>query len=163
MTSGEQALANKAGQRAIAAGSFAAQGDAQGSTIIARVATSGATATNVWLDGSSLRVTIPANTYWKANVHVVAMTAVSGASYASFERKVSIWRGVLASTTTLPTGGAQTIGTDDGSNAGLPPTGWAVAITADTTNGALDIKVTGAAATNIRWVVKVEFTEVSFP
>lgn len=38
--------------------------------------------------------------------------------------------------------------------------GWDVTAVADTTNGALDIKVTGAAATTIRWVARVQFTEV---
>ena len=39
---------------------------------------------------------------------------------------------------------------------------WAVTATADTTNGALKITVTGAAATTIRWVAKVETTEMTF-
>jgi hypothetical protein len=55
-----------------------------------------------------------------------------------------------------------TIGTDRGSNAGAWPAGWAFAITADTTNGALDLQVTGAAATNIRWVATIEWAEVTF-
>jgi hypothetical protein len=39
---------------------------------------------------------------------------------------------------------------------------WAVTATADTTNGGLAITVTGQAATTIRWVAKVETTEMTF-
>jgi hypothetical protein len=41
--------------------------------------------------------------------------------------------------------------------------GWAIAVTADTTNGGLTITVTGAASTNIRWVATVQTTEVPYP
>ena len=41
-------------------------------------------------------------------------------------------------------------------------TAWAIAITADTTNGGLAVTVTGAASTTIRWVCKAETTEVTF-
>jgi len=39
---------------------------------------------------------------------------------------------------------------------------WVLAITADTTNGGIKVEVTGAAATTIRWVCKIETTEVTF-
>jgi hypothetical protein len=39
---------------------------------------------------------------------------------------------------------------------------WTIAISADTTNGALAVSVTGQAATTIRWVCKLESTEVTF-
>jgi hypothetical protein len=39
---------------------------------------------------------------------------------------------------------------------------WVLAVTADTTNGGIAVTVTGAAATTIRWVVKIETTEVTF-
>jgi hypothetical protein len=39
---------------------------------------------------------------------------------------------------------------------------WVLAITADTTNGGIAVTVTGAAATTIRWVAKIETTEVTF-
>ena len=38
---------------------------------------------------------------------------------------------------------------------------WAVALSADTTNGGLKIEVTGA-ATNIRWVATVNTSEVTY-
>jgi len=39
---------------------------------------------------------------------------------------------------------------------------WVLAITADTTNGGIAVTVTGAAATTIRWVAKIDTTEVTF-
>ena len=39
---------------------------------------------------------------------------------------------------------------------------WVLAITADTTNGGIAVTVTGQAATTIRWVTKIETTEVTF-
>jgi hypothetical protein len=39
---------------------------------------------------------------------------------------------------------------------------WAVTATADTTNGGLKITVTGQASTTIRWVAKVETTEMTY-
>ena len=153
--------ADKYGQVSNASGRFAATGDAQKSHLVARNSTSNATPANLFLDGSSARITIPANTTWKVNAYIVARTATGTATYASFERKLTVWRGVAAGTTVATT--AQTIGTDEGSNAGSPPAGWAVALAADTTNGALDIQVTGAAATNIRWVAHIMLTEVAYP
>ena len=48
------------------------------------------------------------------------------------------------------------VATDPGASA------WSIAITADTTNGGLAITVTGVTATTIRWVAKLETTEVTF-
>jgi hypothetical protein len=39
---------------------------------------------------------------------------------------------------------------------------WGLALTADTTNGGLKIEVTGAAATNIRWVATINTSEVTY-
>lgn len=147
--------------RFFAAGMFANDADAQLTDLVARNATSDATPTNLFLDGVSARLVIPANTLWKARVAIGARTNTAGALWATFERKLSIWRGVAAGTVVIST--PQTIGTDEGSTAGIPPAGWAISITADTTNGALDIQVTGALATNIRWVATITLTEVGYP
>ena len=39
---------------------------------------------------------------------------------------------------------------------------WTLALSADTTNGALAITATGAASTNIRWVAYVQTSEVIY-
>ena len=40
--------------------------------------------------------------------------------------------------------------------------GWVIALTADTTNGALAVTATGAAATNIRWAATIQSTEIVY-
>lgn len=40
------------------------------------------------------------------------------------------------------------------------PAGWAMAVSADNVNKALQVQVTGAAATNIRWVASIEAVEL---
>lgn len=49
-----------------------------------------------------------------------------------------------------------TIAADAGASA------WTIAVSVNTTNGALQVQVTGQAATTIRWVCKLESTEVTF-
>jgi hypothetical protein len=39
---------------------------------------------------------------------------------------------------------------------------WVVAVTADTTNGGIAVTVTGAAATTIRWVCRIDTTEMTY-
>ena len=39
---------------------------------------------------------------------------------------------------------------------------WVVAVTADTTNGGISVTVTGAAATTIRWVCRINTTEMTY-
>jgi len=39
---------------------------------------------------------------------------------------------------------------------------WSITLTTDTTNGGLAVTVTGAASTTIRWVAKIETTEVTY-
>ena len=152
---GISAVADKSGQLACSAGRFTANGDAQVSTLVSRNSTTNATATNLFLNGSSNRLTIPTDTAWVFMIHIVA--AEQGmANITKFQRA-----GVIvndAGTTAISS--IDTIGTD--STIGSPGA-WTVSITADNTNDALDIAVTGAASTNIRWVARVTLTEVSFP
>ena len=39
---------------------------------------------------------------------------------------------------------------------------WDITITADTTNGGIKVEVTGQASTTIRWVCKIETTEMTY-
>lgn len=66
-------------------------------------------------------------------------------------------RGANAASTTLV--GAVTV-TSSYADAGAST--WAVAVTADTTNGGIKVEVTGQAATTIRWVCSIDTTEVTF-
>ena len=158
---GYQCAAPLYGQMALGAGQFAAKGDAQRSALVAHNTTTDATATSLYLDGASALLLIPANTSWLATVTFIARTATATATYASYTRTITVWRGVAVGTTVATT--SVTMGTDSGSNAGLPPVGWVVTLAADATNGGLSLKGTGAAATTVRWVASVNLVEVAFP
>lgn len=148
------------GQMAKSSVQFAAAGDNQWSLCVARRATSDATPSNLFLDGSSSRIVVPANSAGVATIKLVGRTNTAGAGWATAVRQVSWFKGTTSASMTIST--VDTIGTDRGSNAGAWPAGWAVAVTADTTNGAIDISVTGAAATNIRWTASIEWQEVTY-
>lgn len=148
------------GQHAHGGVAFAAAGDSQHSLVVARRATSDATPANIVLAEGSGRIVVPVNTSGIADIVLVGRTNTAGAGWATARRQVSWWRGTTAASMTISA--VDTIGTDRGSNAGAWPAGWAVAITADTTNGAIDIQVTGAAATNIRWTTGIRWQEVTF-
>ena len=162
MAFGYQSIANKSGQFAVAGGSFSAVGDSQSSLIVQRAQTTDATPTELLGNNQTTdRLTIPNNTRWFASVRIVASTTTAGAAYAVFERRCLIGRGANAAATAI-VGNVQTIGSDIGTSTGSPPAGWAVALSADTTNGALKIEVTGALATTIRWVAEVSLVEVAY-
>ena len=64
-----------------------------------------------------------------------------------------ITRASGASTTTLNTSAIDTL---------LNPSGWSIALTADTTIGSLALKATGPSSTNIRWVANIDTSEVMY-
>lgn len=124
-------------------------------------ATTNATPANIRTgDYAANYMALTNNTTWEAEIRVVGRLS-GGASNACFKRRVLIKRDANAASTAL-VGSVETIGTDIGSNAGTPPAGWAVTITADTTNGALNVAVTGAAATNIKWSALVDINETIY-
>ncbi len=161
IASGNGGLAPQYGQMAYAAGYFASPGDAQGSVLVARVSTTNATPTNLFLNGSSSRLLVRANSSGRARITITARRATAGAETMTWVREVAWQRGVAASTTTID---VQTIGTDRGYTGGAWGAGpaWAISITADTTNGAISIIGTGVVATNIRWVARIDWVEVTY-
>ncbi len=120
--------------------------------------TTNATVTEIFLGGTTnSRAVLPANVTWMADIDVIARSS-SGTDNACFKRRAIIKRD--GSNNTALVGSVQTIDTDIGSNSGSPPAGWAVTITADDTNESLKVEVTGASATTIRWVARVDLVEV---
>ena len=78
---GYQAVAGQYGQVAHAAGGFAAAGDAQASTLVARAHTTNSSLNAMYLDGAgaSESMDVPANTAWAYDIHVVGlMTDATG-------------------------------------------------------------------------------------
>jgi hypothetical protein len=122
--------------------------------------TTNATATVLASNGSAAaatnQVTLPNNSAYSFSGEVIAGVTGAGNS-ARWTIDGAIKRGANAGTTTM-------IGTPTVvmSHFDAGAATWVVAVTADTTNGAITVTVTGAAATTIRWVAKIETTEMTF-
>lgn len=146
---GEGARATRYGEHAYASGTFNAPGDAQASTYVLRNATTDGSPTELFLDGSSERLTIDENRSMTYEIQVVARNIDTGFSHG--------WRysGVIFNNGA----NVQINGEQTDLDTGL--TGWDVNVEADDVNKALVIEVTGASTTNIRWVARVETVEVA--
>ncbi len=160
VVSGSAASAPRYGQRSHSSGPFASGGDAQITEHALRIATTDATPTVITLDGAAIstqgRFTLAAGQSVRFRGSLLAQTA-SAAVVASWDINGLIARGATAASTRLV--GTPTVTAafaDSGASA------WTVAVTADTTNAALTITVTGAAATSIRWLLKLDGPELTF-
>lgn len=159
---GHTAKATLRSQWARAGGEFSQPGDAQISLVTAMAVTLGTTPVSMIIDlgaaiDNSNRIVIPNNTTYAVRVSVVARAPL-GAAAAYFEYRALIQNN--AGTTAL-VGTVQLVGSNIGSNGGAPPAGWAVTITADDANDALNIAVTGENLVIINWVARIELVEVS--
>jgi len=154
VVTGEYGRSLLKGQRSHAAGRFTLTGDAQYVDFVARNRTEDATPLELFLNGTDARLTLEENSAMFLTVAVSGFSS-TGADAAHYIRKVAISN--VAGTTAL-IGTVSTIGTDVETQAG-----YDVAITADDTNDALVITVTGAAATNIRWVAFISGTLIKMP
>jgi hypothetical protein len=129
-------------------------------TLLLACQTTDATATvlrsNTSAAGTTNQVILPNNSaYTFQGTCIAARTAAGDTSSWKFEGAIK--RGANAASTTLVAAVTPTVIAQD---AGAST--WVLAITADTTNGGIAVTVTGAAATTIRWVAKIETTEVTF-
>ena len=147
-------------------GGFALPGDIHTSHFPLYAYTTSATAVEAQTAGTASLTTAPAtylagvaNATYFFTLDIVAQVKGGAAAAASWSSQFMYQQGATAATATI-------IGTPSGLSAPLfstgTVTGWAVAITADTTNGRPAIKFTGAAATNISWVANVRMTKVGY-
>lgn len=104
-----------------------------------------------------VQCTLQNNNAMSFTVEITARNLTTGMC-GRWEAKGLIKRGANASTTALV--GTPTITLTHGDAEAWIAVG-AIAITADTTYGALAITVTGAASTNIKWLAKILTTEVA--
>jgi hypothetical protein len=155
--SGHQASNDLHGARVHASGQFAAKGDAQNRELVARAATTTTTPGVITLDGSSDAITLPANTSWAFDGRVIARNIDTVGENKAFWIKGAISRDGNAASTAL----IGSVEIDEKSTGGGSDASWSIAVTADTTGGALKIEVTGELTTNIRWVATLDLTEVS--
>ena len=122
-------------------------------------ATTSNTATALTSDGSAAssnnQLILPNNTAISFSILVVArQKAANGTASAAWQVTGLIRREATAATTTL-------VGTPTVTAISNVPA-WTLAVTADTTNGALSVKGTGAASTNIQWLATVYSSEMTY-
>ncbi len=149
---GQRASAWRYGQQAFSAGRFSSTGDAQAAILMARNITTNATATTLFLDGSGVRILLNNNSSLAYDICISAHSTTNVAEQATFWRRGKIYRVANAASTTLVPGEIAENQTN-----GLP---WTVTVSADTSNGALNIAVTGEASKTIRWVARINAVEV---
>jgi hypothetical protein len=150
---GTQARVRFPGQVSSAAGMVSAAGDAQASRYHLRNSTSDATSTTLFRNGSSTLLVVPARSTWAFKIRVTAYNSTDeiGAAWdvaGAIRRNAANGTALVGSvTSTAYTEGAMS--------------GASVSVTADDTNEALQISVTGLASKAIRWHAVVETSEVS--
>lgn len=140
------------GQLSSSGGWFAANGDAQYSRVVCRADTTDGSAEVMYIDNSS-KLIIPADRVWRIDGNVIATTENSAATATwAFQ---GVLRRDASNNTTLDWSNV----TEDYDGI---TTDAAVTLSADDTNEALNINITGKNATNIRWVATVNLTEVGY-
>jgi len=155
MAGGRYAKATNRCQFAIGAGANTTAGDFQVSTIAAGISTTDATQTTL-LAGAT-NIVIPADTTWAFSALVSARSdEADGNNCAAWELKGLLKRDEAGNTAIV---GVVSI-TDIAADTDAMP--WDVDCVANDTNESLDIRVTGEAATNIRWVAKVDISQVGY-
>ena len=113
--------------------------------------------TDSWTPNATNQIILPNNSAYSFSGTIIAREQASaGSDYASWEIKGALLRDANAASTVLGNGIQNKMYATSGASA------WAIALTADTTNGGLKIEVTGAASTNIRWVATVNTSEVTY-
>jgi hypothetical protein len=136
------------------------QGRTQSGLLLLARQTTDATATvltsNTSAAGTTNQVILPNNSAYSFSGEVIAGVTGAGDT-AAWNFKGAIKRGgTAASTAVVGTVVLDRIAYDTGATA------WTVAVTADTTNGGIKVEVAGAAATTIRWVCKINTTEMTY-
>jgi hypothetical protein len=120
--------------------------------------TTDATATELFLDGGSARAILRASTTWGFIITMVGRQTGGGAGTAG-DSKIQVVTGAIkrdASNNTALIGTITTVSTHNDAAA----SGWTFSVTADDTNEALKIEVTGEASKDITWLVSCKLTEI---
>jgi hypothetical protein len=135
-------------------------GSSQAGILILGRQTTDATATILASDANTPagtnQVILPNNSayYFKGRI-IAGVTGGGNTSAWTFEGAIKRGSGV-GTTAIVGTVNTSLVAQDSGAST------WAFTATADTSNGGLKITVTGQAATTIRWVCKIETTEMTY-
>jgi len=159
---GERALSDQDGKNSYSSGAFGSiYGSAQSAKYVLRSDTGDATAealtTNNSTAGAYNQIVLPNNSVYGFTGTVIAREDSSSTNdFAVWEVKGGAVRAGSASTTALGSYNINKISESTGA------ANWSIALSADTTNGAVAITVTGEASHNIRWVATINTTEVIY-
>ena len=149
---GYQGTSTLHGKHTMSSGDFAAAGDAQTAVLVMRRQTTDATATQLKLDGSGVRLAIPTDTTWFVQAQIVARRTDADNESAVYECKGGIDNN--AGTTALLAAITPTTVFED-------TAAWGVTCTASAGTNSFEVTVTGEAAKTIRWVARVTLVEVT--
>ena len=155
---GKRALADKVGKYAYGAQLNSTAGATQAGMMVLVADTTDATSealrSNTNAAGTTNQIILPNNSAFAFSGTIVArQPASAGTACAAWKIEGLIRRENGVGTTVLVNSATTVL---DNTPA------WGLALTADTTNGGLKIEVTGAAATNIRWVATINTSEVTY-
>ncbi len=152
--SGFNALADRRGMQAHANGAFnstSGSGDAQRARFVLRNKTTTNSAVELFLDGSATRLTIPSGKVLGLTINITGIKS-DGTAVAHYLRQYAL-KNVAGTTTEVYA--PVTIGTDNAA-------GTTIALSANDTNDALKVEVTGIAAETWRWVASVDAVEIAY-
>ena len=134
-----------------AAGVFVNAGDAQRARFVLRNKTTTNSAVELFLDGSSTRLTIPSGKVVALTINIAGISS-TGAAVAHYMRQYALKN---VSGTTSEVYAPITIGTDNAA-------GTSIALSASDANDSLVVSVTGTASTIWRWVASVDAVEIAY-
>lgn len=142
------------GQKAFANGSFATAGDAQAGLYVARNVTTDSTVTELFLDGVSQQLVIPANSLFTFEIFVAARRTDAVGGGAGYRFVGIARRDATAGSVTF-------VGTPSKTVIGETNTAWDATVSVDTTTGAFRVSGRGETSKTIRWVATIHTTEVT--
>jgi hypothetical protein len=152
---GERAAADRYGMQAHASGRFATSGASSGEAQRARFVMRNKTTTNsaaeLFLDGSATRLTIPSGKVLGLTINITGIKS-DGTAVAHYLRQYAL-KNVAGTTSEVYA--PVTIGTDNAA-------GTTIALSANDTNDALKVEVTGITSETWRWVAAVDAVEVAY-
>jgi hypothetical protein len=147
ISGGYRARSDHYGEAAQASGAFSQPGDAQTSVLTARAVTTDTTEVEMFLDGSSQRMTLEDGDAWAYCVRLITREVDHQQRSGHREFKGVISR--VGSSTTLQGRMTGTWGRQLGN------------VAVEAVDNALVIKVTGVRDTTVRWVARVELVRVN--
>jgi hypothetical protein len=148
---GFQTQADRYAMQAHGSGQFSAKGDAQRARFVLRNKTTTNSAVELFLDGSSTRLTIPSGKIFAFTINISGVKS-DGSAVAHYLRQYAL-KNVAGTTTEVYA--PVTIGSDNAS-------GTSIALSANDTNDALKVEITGILDETWRWVASVDAVEIAY-